>query len=545
MFRRVSNAVRHGRSYSDKSATITPRTPRLGSSVDISSPIIAGVPPASPDPRNEEAVLLKAHLKHAQQRIAELESERLALQEKMANSGALKNVNTELREKRSTMAFLDTQRELVVRELEVMTEHLARAKDTNQLMDLPSLKSDMLKDFAQSLNRLKDSLSGQIEDLIHKRNDLTSEIANLIQVKDKGLQEFESLSHKNTQLNSLNEKLVQSIQEVYKANRLPNGSSMTDLRAGSVSQDSASLVSYPQESPDIEQAQLLAAPQVVNIRKGGQAKKFSWKKGGRDVAKKMTGGLKGAFVKDGQYDINGMPISPYPVLSGLGNEPGSYESQPVATAPATATAVDSGSKGRLGFDFRQKFGGMPKSNSSHNLLATPDSGSMRRSMNVTPTFLNASSSLFGSDLTQRCEFERRVLPAIVTRCIEEVENRGVDVEGIYRKSGGSGQVKQIQAGFERDGNYDISDPDLDIHAVTSCLKQYFRKLPDPLITFDVYDSVIEAASLPEVEKRGMAMKIALGNLPACHRDVLEYLTGHLARVVEQESQNLVSGVPCP
>lgn len=117
----------------------------------------------------------------------------------------------------------------------------------------------------------------------------------------------------------------------------------------------------------------------------------------------------------------------------------------------------------------------------------------------------------------------------------------MEIEGVYRKSGGSGQVKQIQTGFERDGiSYDISDEDLDIHAVTSCLKQYFRKLPNPLITFDVYDSVLEAAGLQDTEKRGFSLKAAIGNLPERHKDVLEFLIGHLARVVEKESVNLVS-----
>ena len=115
----------------------------------------------------------------------------------------------------------------------------------------------------------------------------------------------------------------------------------------------------------------------------------------------------------------------------------------------------------------------------------------------------------------------------------------MDVEGVYRKSGGSGQVKAIQQGFEKEGGYDISDPDLDIHAVTSCLKQYFRKLPNPLITYDVYDNVLEAASLPDADKKGYSMKAAIGNLPQSHRDVLEYLIHHLVRVVEKESVNLV------
>jgi hypothetical protein len=68
----------------------------------------------------------------------------------------------------------------------------------------------------------------------------------------------------------------------------------------------------------------------------------------------------------------------------------------------------------------------------------------------------------------------------------------MDVEGVYRKSGGTSQVNQVRSGFEAKMEYDISDPDLDIHSITSALKNYFRRLPVPLITYDVYDQFLEA-----------------------------------------------------
>ena len=116
----------------------------------------------------------------------------------------------------------------------------------------------------------------------------------------------------------------------------------------------------------------------------------------------------------------------------------------------------------------------------------------------------------------------------------------MDVEGIYRKSGGSGQVKTVQMGFEKDGNYDISDEELDIHAVTSTLKQYFRKLPTPLITFDVYESLLEAGRFADKEKQADALRAAVAELPDHHRDCLELLVNHLARVVAHESTNLMT-----
>jgi hypothetical protein len=149
------------------------------------------------------------------------------------------------------------------------------------------------------------------------------------------------------------------------------------------------------------------------------------------------------------------------------------------------------------------------------------------------------AELFGSELGARCDFEKRTIPCIVSRCVEEVELRGMDAEGIYRKSGGSGQVNVVKAGFELSNEHDISDPELEIHAVTSCLKQYFRRLPVPLITFDVYDYLLEAARVEDIDQRGSKMREAVDRLPKAHRDCLEFLIFHLARVTSHEKDNLV------
>ena len=118
---------------------------------------------------------------------------------------------------------------------------------------------------------------------------------------------------------------------------------------------------------------------------------------------------------------------------------------------------------------------------------------------------------------------------------------GMDMEGIYRKSGASSAIQTIRDGFERQPqDYDISDPDLDIHAVTSALKQYFRKLPNPLITFDVYEKIIETGEITSQPERIETLQKCLLELPRVHRDVLEFLMFHLKRVVEREKENLMT-----
>jgi hypothetical protein len=120
--------------------------------------------------------------------------------------------------------------------------------------------------------------------------------------------------------------------------------------------------------------------------------------------------------------------------------------------------------------------------------------------------------MFGKDLSEQIAADNVPVPVIVTKCIGAVEvvgescivlkdpslTTGMEYEGIYRKTGGSSQSKQITQLFER-GDYDAFDlADVetfnDISSVTSVLKTYFRQLPNPLLTHALHESFVAAAS---------------------------------------------------
>ncbi|KAF2136777.1 uncharacterized protein K452DRAFT_312890 [Aplosporella prunicola CBS 121167] len=543
VLRRVSNAVKHGRSFSDRGSRSSQsnkwKSP-LNGSVDISSPT-SGSPEQHDDP-----VWLRNQLRHAQQRISELESEKSGLQER---SSDIRQVNNELRDKRSTIAVLDTQREMVMRELDIMTDHLKNAKESGRAMDLNSFKSSFLKDFAASLEGFKAKIGNEIEELIQQRNEVNEDIKNLIMMKDKGYMEFESLSSKNSQLAELNNQLVHNIQDLYKANRVPGGSfeiqrsanglgiytnhhakEKSDITISEIQKAVQNENSMQNLVPDQEEPTVLAAPKVVDIRKT-KANKFNWKKGGQAVAKNVTKGLKGAFSapqneREGgggggaQFTIGGAPYGALP----------SSQQQPTAISGPKQI----NNPGGFGFfGGGQKVGGPRGPEQPTKPTHIPNNSTAN---------ISAAEGLFGSDLSERCEFEKSTIPSIVRRCIQEVELRGVDVEGIYRKSGGSGQVNQVKNGFEKEAEYDISDPDLDIHAVTSALKQYFRRLPNPLITFGVYDELLAAGQQPDLDIKIVTMRHAIDNLPIHHRDCLEFLVFHLARVMAHEGDNKMTSL---
>ncbi|PKY08822.1 chimaerin [Aspergillus campestris IBT 28561] len=479
----------------------------------VSNSGIASPPAVSPDAAAaDEVAWLRSELRKERQRVHERELKIAEMESVLHATADVKQVNTELNEKRSTMVVLDARKEIVMRELSVLTDHLeAEKRGGSGHLDLGKLTNHVLREFVESIQQLKDSFTPQIEELVQSRNDTAEELANLNRMKDKSFQEFEQLSSKNAQLAELNNQLVHQIQELYKATPTEgkggaNGlgiyshgkeKSLSSIDALRSANDGASTANISEEA---EPATILPGPQVVSIRKG-QPRKFNWKKGGQNVAKGVTKGIKGAFMSS-ENAVEGGP--------GL---------------PRSQTQDPS----RQGFGF---FG---------NQRNKQQGGRMPQSDTVPVVAENGPATLFGTDLEQRMEYEKSIIPAIVTRCIQEVELRGMDMEGIYRKSGAASAIQTIREGFEQSPqDYDISDPDLDIHAVTSALKQYFRKLPTPLITYEVYDMVIETGEIQSTAARIESLQNCLRELPRVHQDVLEFLVFHLKRVVEREKENLMS-----
>lgn len=408
--RRMSNSVRHGRSFSDKSMRVkdakSPRSPANGSIVgtDISSPTAD---------KSDEIIWLRSELRKERQRISEMENA-------LRGQEDVKQVNTELSEKRSTMVVLDAQREMVLRELTVLTDHLEAEKrgTSDGPLDLGKLSNNILRELAESIKKLKESYTPQIEDLIQQRNDLSEELANMNRQKEKSMQEFEQLSSKNAQLAELNNQLVHQIQELYRSHSDQRGSNGLGIHSYNKEKGiealrpaindllpSVSTTHISEEAePTTATATVVPGPQVVSIRKG-QPRKFNWKKGSQNVAKGVKG-LKGAFMSSESVE-------------GAGGMPRSQTQDPT----------------RQGFGFfgnqKHKQGGKIPQTESVPVLAEPPSTGMFPAHSCPCVPADLSAGLFGTNLEARMEHEKSIIPAIVTRCIQEVELRGLFFPSCY------------------------------------------------------------------------------------------------------------------
>ncbi len=444
--RRVSHSVRHARSYSDRGTRMSkeqkwPKSPLISSGSHSPAAQALSSPMTSSPEKKEELIWFKKELRRERQKTLEQEQRIAGLEAALEAKTSIKQMNTELREKRSTMVVLDTQKEIVVRELEVLTEHIAAAKKSGEPLDISKLSNAVLREFAESLQKLKDSFAPQIEDLTQRRNEIMEEISNLTQLKDKTVQDCEQLSLKKTHLVDLNNQLVHQIQELYKANAgppldivrpPPNGLgiythhhkdksnfSMDSRDPRPSLTDSSMTGSTVVQEQEVESAAYLTAPQVVNIRKA-QPKKFNWKKGGHNVAKGVTKGLKAAFndgnrsQREGQY-TEGMPY-------------GQMQQQEYPTSSLPRSQSQDPRQGFGGFFGNPKQRPQQWKNSPNGSVpainADGGPGQCLSEYVRNWCLLTGYVALFGSELEQRAEYERVNIPGIVMRCIQEVDARG-------------------------------------------------------------------------------------------------------------------------
>nr|CAB3222785.1 rho GTPase-activating protein 12 [Phallusia mammillata] len=147
-------------------------------------------------------------------------------------------------------------------------------------------------------------------------------------------------------------------------------------------------------------------------------------------------------------------------------------------------------------------------------------------------------SVFGCPLEKLCEKEQSFVPKFIQMCVEEVEKRGLDVDGIYRVSGNLSHVQKLRYMIDRDEKVDLSEPQWeDIHLITGALKMFLRELPEPVIPFNFFDKFIASCKIQDERQRIASMKSLVRVLPKANGKTLKYLMKHFCKVVEHSSSN--------
>lgn len=144
---------------------------------------------------------------------------------------------------------------------------------------------------------------------------------------------------------------------------------------------------------------------------------------------------------------------------------------------------------------------------------------------------------FGVPLERLVDDEHRV-PQVVEDLMTAIELKGLYTEGLYRKSGIASKVNEVKQKLDKNVKFDWDS--YSIHVLTGVLKSFFREMPEPLMTFELYDDFLWASTTSDPQDRIHAIHSHITKLPRAHFDLLERLSFHLARVAQHEQSNRMS-----
>ncbi|KAL8176047.1 UNVERIFIED_CONTAM: hypothetical protein K2H54_019432 [Gekko kuhli] len=158
--------------------------------------------------------------------------------------------------------------------------------------------------------------------------------------------------------------------------------------------------------------------------------------------------------------------------------------------------------------------------------------------------------------------DNKKVPLIVEACCKVVEDKGLEYMGIYRVPGNNAVVSSLQEQLNK-GFAEINLQDerwQDLNVISSLLKSFFRKLPEPLFTdanlsslqypqsgttvqplFYVpackYNDFIEANRIEDASERMKTLRKLIRDLPDYYYETLKFLVGHLKTIADHSEKN--------
>ncbi|CAL1546217.1 unnamed protein product [Lymnaea stagnalis] len=160
-----------------------------------------------------------------------------------------------------------------------------------------------------------------------------------------------------------------------------------------------------------------------------------------------------------------------------------------------------------------------------------------------PASRMGSLAMDGSQMANQGQAQ---VPYVVKACFKHIETYGLQTLGIFRVGCSKKRVKQLREEFDSGQEVNLTD-EYNPHDVGALLKEYFRDLPEPLLTRELYLPFLFAKRMTDEHKRHNAVRHLISMLPVANRDTLWALLRFLATVsqhatdVTDEKGEIISG----
>ncbi|KAM6963684.1 rho GTPase-activating protein 17a isoform 3-T3 [Tautogolabrus adspersus] len=161
--------------------------------------------------------------------------------------------------------------------------------------------------------------------------------------------------------------------------------------------------------------------------------------------------------------------------------------------------------------------------------------------NVLPTIQAQQDSwtekpAFGTGLDEHLKRSSREIALPLEACVMMLLETGMKEEGLFRIAAGASKLKKLKAALDCSTSQ-LEEFYSDPHAVAGALKSYLRELPEPLMTYQLYDEWIQASSVSDPDKRLQALWVVCDQLPKNNKTNLRYLVKFLAKLAQDSEVN--------
>ncbi|XP_044036886.1 rho GTPase-activating protein 17b isoform X2 [Siniperca chuatsi] len=143
---------------------------------------------------------------------------------------------------------------------------------------------------------------------------------------------------------------------------------------------------------------------------------------------------------------------------------------------------------------------------------------------------------FGTALEEHLKRSNREIALPIEACVMMLLETGMKEEGLFRIAAGASKLKKLKAALDCSTSQ-LEEFYSDPHAVAGALKSYLRELPEPLMTFGLYDEWTQASNVSDPDKRLQALWVTCDRLPKTHKANLRYLVKFLAKLAQDSEVN--------
>ncbi|XP_061456106.1 rho GTPase-activating protein 17 isoform X3 [Rhineura floridana] len=143
---------------------------------------------------------------------------------------------------------------------------------------------------------------------------------------------------------------------------------------------------------------------------------------------------------------------------------------------------------------------------------------------------------FGTPLEEHLKRSGREIALPIEACVMMLLETGMKEEGLFRIAAGASKLKKLKAALDCSTSQ-LDEFYSDPHAVAGALKSYLRELPEPLMTYALYEEWTQVANIQDQDKKLQDLWRICQKLPKPNLANFRYLIKFLAKLAQYSDVN--------